>query len=63
MMPMFFTIFLTFRVNIYSVWSEILKKCFSHSVSTRFSGPLIFGRSSWVLVTNDVEEVKNVIPF
>ena len=31
-----------------------------------YSGPLTFGRSSWVMVineTNDVKEVKNVIPF
>ena len=27
------------------------------------SGPLIFGQASWVLVTNDVKEVKFIIPF
>ena len=54
----FFLIFLTFRLNGYSVWSIVLKK-----KSTRFSGALIFCRASWVLITYIVKEVKNVIPF
>ena len=50
-----YSIYLVFHLITYYVWrhSVLLQKNFRQSVSTRFSGPLIFGRSSWVLVTND----------
>lgn len=62
-MLVFFHCFLTFNLNIYSVWSVVLQNLFPHSVSMHFGAPLIVGRSSWVLVTNDIKEIKNVIPF